>query len=172
MTTAPLKDNIAYSAGSVIILGSGMYDSWSPGRGGAEFAAGEHGLLLAPIYKGKPFSTEIEFLLGDRACKVPLYELRNCKALVMHVCDALKAKNFCFSGDAPLQRDAYIKMVELQGGGYETSITKKCHYLVANDAFNGSKPTTKIIAAKAKGISIVTTDAFLTMAKAEILRVS
>lgn len=165
-----LTDNVFAPAGSVIVFGSPLYQV-SVGTGTIDIEAGSHGLLLKPVYRNAPPNTMVEFLTNEKACKLPLFDLKHYKIMCMNMCDALKGQSFCFSGDAEeITRAAFIKIIDLQGGFYRSSITKDCNFLVANDAFNGSKPTTKIAAAKARGTSIITTGAFLAMAKTQKFR--
>jgi len=169
MTILKHKPNVFVPAGAVIVLGQDVDDAWGNSRN-YEFPAGSHGLLIKSIGYGWTYWNEAEILIDEKACKLSLQVLQNSAALFMDVCDALKGKSFCFSGQVTYQRNALIKIVELQGGEYKSSVTKNCSYLVSDDAFLPGKQTTKVQAAKAAGTSIITLKEFFSMAKAAPLK--
>lgn len=169
MTMLKHKPGVCVPAGAVIVFGADVADAWGNTQS-YEFEAGAHGLLIKSIGHGWTYWNEAEILIEEKACKISVQVLQNSAALFMDVCDSLKGKNFCFSGQVPYQRNALIKIVELQSGGYKSSVTKACDYLVCNEAFLPGKQTTKVEAAKAAGVSIITLKEFLSMAKASPLK--
>lgn len=74
--------------------------------------------------------------------------------------DLFKGEGVCFTGALSLTREYYEKIVQLFGGDFQSSVTKKTKYLVMADKHSQSS---KAVKARAQGVTLINEQEFLNL---------
>lgn len=105
-----------------------------------------------------PYSACLTIIHNDVGCKIPITNTFGADWAIAEAIDLFKGAGVVFTGALSLTREYYQKLVELFGGDFQNSVTKKTAYLVMADKHSQSS---KAVKARAMGVKLINEQEFL-----------